>query len=153
EVARAAGGFLMRGEETAKKLNDAIADVRRLVLNEQTLTNLSRTVGNFSVVSDHALTTVDNVNSLVQSNSPSVALAVSNLVLFSKEINEFAASFSSVLTSNTTQISAAVKNIESSTVTLTNLLEDVKQGKGVAGSLIKDETMAANLSQIVSNLS
>src|SRR2546428_389909 len=83
-----------------------IADVRRLVLNEETLTNLSRTVNNFSVVSDHAVTTVDNVNSLVQSNSPSVALAVSNLVVFSKEINEFATSFSGVLTSNTVEISS-----------------------------------------------
>src|SRR6185436_1758989 len=52
EVARSAGGFLTRVDETARKLNDAIADVRRLVLNEQTLTNLSRTVGNFSVVSE-----------------------------------------------------------------------------------------------------
>src|SRR5439155_15485582 len=37
EVARSAAGFLLRVEETAKKLNDAIADVRRLVLNEETL--------------------------------------------------------------------------------------------------------------------
>jgi len=153
EVARSASGFLLRVEETATKLNDAIADVRRLVLNEQTLTNLSRTVGNFSVVSDHALTTVDNVNSLVQSNSPSVALAVSNLVVFSKEINAFATSFSSVLTSNTVEISSAVKNIESSTVVLKNLLDDLQAGKGVAGSLIKNEAMATNLSQIASNLS
>jgi len=153
EVARSAGGFLMRVDETAKKLNDAIADVRRLVLNEQTLTNLSRTVNNFSVVSDHALTTVDNVNSLVQSNRPSMALAVSNLVVFSQEINQFASSFSSVLMSNTTEISSAVKNVESSTVVLKNLLDDLHDGKGVAGSLIRNEAMAANLSEITSNLS
>jgi phospholipid/cholesterol/gamma-HCH transport system substrate-binding protein len=152
EVARSAAGFLARVDETAKKLNDAIADVRRLVLNEHTLTNLSRTVDNFSVVSEHALATVDNVNGLVETNSPSVNLAVSNLVLFSKEINSFAASFSSVVSSNTTEISSAVKNIESSTVVLKNLLEDVKDGKGVAGSLIRNEQMATNLSEIISNL-
>jgi phospholipid/cholesterol/gamma-HCH transport system substrate-binding protein len=153
EVARSAGSFLLRIEDTATRLNDAIADVRKQVLNEQTLTNLSRTVGNFSVVSDHALTTVDNVNSLVQSNSPSVALAVSNMVMFSQEINQFAISFRSVLTSNTAQIGAVVRNLESSTVTLTNLLEDVKSGKGVAGNLLQNEAMATNVSQIVSNLS
>src|SRR6266404_4627598 len=84
EVARSAGGFLMRVDETAKNLNEAITDVRRLVLNEETLTNLSRTVGNFNLVSEHTLTTVDNVNALVQSNRPSVAVAVSNVVWFSQ---------------------------------------------------------------------
>src|ERR1051325_3432320 len=62
EVARSAAGFIQRIDETAKKLNDAIADVRRLVLNEQTLTNLSSAVGNLRVVSERALGTVDNLD-------------------------------------------------------------------------------------------
>src|SRR5271165_1080469 len=46
EVARNAGGFIKRIDETASRLNDAINDVRRLVLNERTLTNLAITVSN-----------------------------------------------------------------------------------------------------------
>src|SRR6516165_2003605 len=49
EVARSAAGFLQRVDETTKKLDEAIADVRRLVLNEETLTNLSTAVGNLRV--------------------------------------------------------------------------------------------------------
>ena len=70
EVARSASGFIERIDETARKLNDAVTDVRRLVLNEQTLTNLAATVGNMRVASQHALATVDNLNSLVGSSSP-----------------------------------------------------------------------------------
>jgi len=152
EVARSAGGFVARIDDTAVRLNEAIADVRRLVLNDQTLTNLATTVGNFRNVSDHALTTVDNVNSLVQSNSPAIEMAVSNLKLFSEEINHFATEFSSVLTTNTAEITLAVKNIETSTVMLTNLLHDLETERGLAGRLIKNEDLAASVSQIASNL-
>ena len=41
EVARSAAGFLRSIEVTAKNLNDAIGDVRGLLLNEHTLTNLA----------------------------------------------------------------------------------------------------------------
>jgi phospholipid/cholesterol/gamma-HCH transport system substrate-binding protein len=122
-------------------------------LTEQTLTNLSATVANFRVVSEHALVAVDNVNSLVVSNRPSVTFAVSNLLYFSQQVNEFAASFSAVVATNTTDIGKAVKNIESSTVVLKNLLDDLEAGKGLAGSLIKNEGMASNVSEIVNNLS
>jgi phospholipid/cholesterol/gamma-HCH transport system substrate-binding protein len=59
KVARSASGFIERVDDTVKKLDAAVADVRRLVLNEQTLTNLSVTVGHMRVASEHALTTVD----------------------------------------------------------------------------------------------
>jgi len=153
EVARSAGGFLTRIDETAKKLNDAIADVRKLVLNEHTLTNLSRTVDNLNMVSDRAIRAVDNVNNLVETNSGSVTLTVSNLVDFSKELKDFGNSLGDILTSNKTEISVAVKNIEHSTEVLKSLMEDVKAGKGLAGGLIGNEQNATNFSEIISNLS
>src|ERR1039457_338274 len=39
EVARSAAGFLQRLDETAKKLDAAVTDLRRVVLNDETLTN------------------------------------------------------------------------------------------------------------------
>src|ERR1700722_5991027 len=68
EVARSASGFIQRIDGTAKKLDDAISDVRRDVLNEQTLTNLSYTVANLRQVSQDALVTVNNINSVIKSN-------------------------------------------------------------------------------------
>src|SRR4051794_3787262 len=40
EVARGALGFIQRLDETTKRLSDALNDVRRYLLNEETLTNL-----------------------------------------------------------------------------------------------------------------
>jgi phospholipid/cholesterol/gamma-HCH transport system substrate-binding protein len=153
EAARAAAGFLRRISETANRLNDAIADVRRLVLNEETLTNLSLAVGNFRLVSERALLTVDHANNLLDTNSPAVAEAVSNLVRFSQEINQFAIAFRSALETNVDEITVAVKNVENSTVLLQALLSDVQAGKGVAGNLVKNEELANHVSLIASNLS
>jgi hypothetical protein len=46
-----------------------------------------------------------------------------------------------------------VKNIESSTATLKSLLAGVQEGKGLAGELLENEQIAANVSRIVDNLS
>src|SRR5207244_2418693 len=46
EVARSASGFIQRIDETAKKLDDSVTDLRRVVLNEQTLTNFAAALNN-----------------------------------------------------------------------------------------------------------
>jgi hypothetical protein len=122
-------------------------------LNEQTLTNLSITVGNMRAASEHAVVTVDNINSLVETNSLAVASAVSNVVQFSQQINEFAGSFKDVLATNGAELAASMKNIESSTVVLKNVLEDVQSGKGLAGSVLRNEQLATNVDLIAANLS
>ena len=153
EVARSAAGFIQRIDETARKLNDTIAEVRRLVLNDQTLTNLSAAAGNLRAVSERALTMVDNINSVVATNSPAIAQSGSNLVAFSEQLNQFSSTLSGVLATNTPEINTAVKNIESSTEVLKNLLDDVQAGKGLAGTLLKNEQVSAHVSEIANNLS
>jgi phospholipid/cholesterol/gamma-HCH transport system substrate-binding protein len=152
EVARSAAGFLQRVDQTTKRLDDAIADVRRLVLNEQTLTNLSSAVASVRLASEHAVLTVDNVNSLVETNSQAVASAVSNVVYFSRQINEFAGDFKDVLATNGTELAASMKNIEASTVVLKNVIEDVQSGKGLAGTVLRNEQLATNVDIIAANL-
>ena len=153
EVARSAGSFLRRIEETANRLNDAIADVRRLALNDQTLTNLSIAVGNLRTVSEHAISAVDGLNSLVTSNAPALSTSGSNLVTFSEQLTNFGGDLSQLLATNSPVLNAAVKNIESSTIMLKDLLADVQAGKGLAGNLLQNPVLATNVSLIVSNLS
>ena len=153
EVARSAAGFIQRIDQTADKLNDAISDVRRLVLNEQTLTNLSTAVVNMRVVSERALSTVDTLDALVASNSPALANSGSNLVMFSEQMRQFAGALGGVLATNREGINAAVKNIESSTVVLKTVMDELQAGKGLAGNLLKNEQLAATVSQIANNLS
>ena len=46
-----------------------------------------------------------------------------------------------------------MKNIESSTSVLKNVLDELQAGKGLAGNLLKNEQLAATVSQIANNLS
>ena len=153
EVARSAGSFLRRIEETADRLNDAIADIRRLALNDQTLTNLSIAVGNLRTVSERAITTVDDLNALVTSNAPALSASGTNLVLFTQQLTNFGGDLSQLVDTNAPTLNAAVKNIESSTIMLKDLLADVQAGKGLAGNLLQNPELATNVSLIVSNLS
>lgn len=153
EVARSAAGFLKSVDQTTKRLDDAIADVRRLLLNEQTLTNLAVTVGNARVATEHAVATVDNINALVTTNSQAIALAVSNVVFFSQQINEVAGDLKDVVATNGNELSLSLKNFETSTETLKSLLGDVQSGKGLAGDVLKNEQLATNVNNIAANFS
>jgi phospholipid/cholesterol/gamma-HCH transport system substrate-binding protein len=153
EVARSAAGFIQRIDEVAQRLNETIADVRHYVLNEQTLTNLSAAVSRLRGFSEEALATVDDIHRLVITNRPALDTAGSNLVVFSQQLNQFGSGLNGIIATNSPGINEVVKNIESSTVVLKNLLNDLQEGKGLAGSLIKDEDAAMHVSQIASNLS
>jgi phospholipid/cholesterol/gamma-HCH transport system substrate-binding protein len=153
EVARSAAGFLKSVDQTTKRLDDAIADVRRLLLNEETLTNLAVTVGNARVATEHAVSTVDNINNLVTTNSQAIALAVSNVVFFSQQINEVAGGLKDVVSTNGSELNVSMKNLTTSTESLKSLLADVQSGKGLAGNLLKNEQLATNVNNIAVNFS
>jgi phospholipid/cholesterol/gamma-HCH transport system substrate-binding protein len=153
EVTRSADNALKRVDITISQLNDVIANVRRLTLNNRVLTNLSETVANARVISEHALAALDNINAVVESNGAPIGASVSNLMLFSGRINRIADGVNDVVETNSPEIRAAVRNLEAATATLKILLDDVHAGKGSAGKLLRDEQIAANLTLITSNLS
>ncbi len=153
QVARDASGFIVRIDDAAKKLDAAIADLRKYVLNEQTLSNFSGAVGNVRQVSEHALVAVDRLSGFVETNSAPMTVAVSNLVYFSEQMSRFSGSLNEIAATNREDISSAIKNIKASSETLKSILSDLQAGKGPAGKLLKDEQLAANISQVVTNLS
>ena len=69
-----------------KNWTPSVTDLRRVVLNEQTLTNFSVAVDNLRTFSEQAIGTVDDINALVATNGAQVGLAVSNVVFFSQEL-------------------------------------------------------------------
>lgn len=152
-VARNAAGFIERIDQTAQRLNAAIDDVRRLVLNEQTLTNLAVTVDTMRTTSERARVTVEEIHNLVATNRAPLGVTVSNLVEFSSQLEQTSANLDELLSTNGPVLSAAVKNIESSTVILESLLGDMQAGKGLAGTLLKDERLAGDVAAITRNLS
>lgn len=153
QTARDASGFIRRIDETAQKLNATIADVRTHVLNQQTLTNLAVTAANMRDVSERALVTVDGIQALVETNRPAVGGILGKLGEFSDQLNQFAAALNEVLDTNRTEISTAVKNIESASEVLNSLLGDLESGKGLAGTVLRDDEFAASVAAITDNLS
>ena len=152
EVARSAAGFLTHIDSAATNVNNALNEARATIFSLRALTNLAATFDNFHLVSERSLSIADNVGALVESNRPSINVSVSNLVFFSEEISRSAAAVRELLATNSPEIEVAVHNIESSSVTLKNLLEGVQAGKGLAGKMLENEEIAANVSQIISNL-
>jgi phospholipid/cholesterol/gamma-HCH transport system substrate-binding protein len=153
EVARSASGFIERIDETAKKLDASVSDLQRVVLNEQTLTNFSVAVGNLRTFTEQAMGTIGDINAIIATNGSQASLAVSNAVAFSQELNRLAGSADMLLATNGVEISSAVKNIEFSTEILTNLMVDLKSGRGLAGTMLQNEQFATNVQAIANNLS
>jgi phospholipid/cholesterol/gamma-HCH transport system substrate-binding protein len=153
EFTRSASGFITRIDETVKRLNDALADVERIVLNPETLTNLSQTAANLRNVTQQAHVTLNKLDQVIATNGPALNYAATNLVAFSEGMNRFAGSLNVLLETNGPQVHAAVTNLQASTESLKSVLADVQAGKGLAGDLLHNQELAGHLSQIMYNLS
>jgi phospholipid/cholesterol/gamma-HCH transport system substrate-binding protein len=152
DAARAASGFIARLDATAKKLDDAINDVRRDVLNERVLTNLANTILSLRQASADAEATVNNINELVKSNGTPASAAVSNLLAFSDRLNGIADHVQGLVATNTPQINSAISNLQISSKQITNILGQIEAGKGTAGALISNQQMADNFAALARNL-
>ena len=79
EVARGAAGFVQRLDETAKKLDASVTDLRSQVLNAQTLANFGSAITNLRVFTEQALGTVSDIHGLIGTNGSQIGLTMSNL--------------------------------------------------------------------------
>ena len=145
EVARGAAGFVQRLDETAKKLDASVTDLRSQVLNEQTLANFGSAITNLRVFTEQALGTVSDIHSLIGTNGSQIGQTMSNLVLFSAQLNRLGDSASDILATNGANLAAATKNIE-------QLTADVQAGKGLAGTLLQNPQVSTNVQLLAANL-
>ena len=67
-------------------------------------------------------------------------------------LGQFGDTFGSVLSTNSTQITEAVKNIDSSTQVLKGLLDDLQAGKGLAGNVLRNDQLAEDFRLMADNL-
>ena len=152
EVARGAAGFIQRIDETAKKLDASVTDLRTQVLNAQTLASFGTSITNLKLFTESALDTVHNINGVVITNSAQVGLAVSNAVLFSSSLDELADSARVVLATNSVNLTQATKDIADATATFKQLAADLQAGRGLAGALLQNPELATNVEGIAANL-
>ena len=153
EVARGAAGFIKRMDDTAKKLDDSVTDLRAQVLNAQTLSSFGVALTNMKAFTEQALGTITEIQSIVATNGNQVSLAVSNLVQFSGELTQLGVSAQGILATNSVNLSSATKNIDDVTVTMKQLAADLQAGRGLAGAILQNQELATNVQAIAANLS
>jgi phospholipid/cholesterol/gamma-HCH transport system substrate-binding protein len=151
EVARSAAGLLRRVDQTAAKLNEAVERMGQTIFSEQTLSNLSLSVANFRTASERALATLNNVDTIVQTNSIPLSTAMTNLVEFSEELDQVTAELQLAVATNRVEITATVRDLQSGAARVNDLLGDLQAGKGLVGGLLKDEGLRQRFSGTVSN--
>ena len=152
EIVRSAAGLMQGVTQTLKVLNEAVSRVDRTVLSDHTLSNVTTTLGNFRIVSERAVAMIDGVSRIVETNSNPISISVSNLVRFSAELDNLAGEMQLTVATNRIELTKAVKNLERTTAVLERLATDVESGKGLAGTLIKDQQLQLNLSVAMANL-
>ena len=153
EVARSAAGFIQRLDETARTIDASVIDLRREVLNAQTLANFGGAITNLRVSTEQGLATVQEVRDLVGTNRGQINLVVSNIVLFSAQLNQLAETASNLLVTNGFHLTAATRNIQDLPVDAQELISGVRAGQGLAGTLIQNNQTSTNFQALAENLS
>jgi ABC-type transporter Mla subunit MlaD len=146
EVARGAAGFVQRLDETAKKLDASVTDLRAKVLNAQTLATFGESLTNLRTVTEQAVDAVHGVNEIIVTNREQVGVAMSNIVLFSTQLSRLGSTAQDILVTNGENLTAATRNIE-------QLTENVKSGRGLAGMLLQNPALSTNVQLLAENLS
>jgi len=166
DAARDALGLVKRLDQAAARVDQAVERVNRTVLSETTLTNFAALVENFRIVAEQtrtvteravalenkAIGTLDRVDTLLNTNTVPIQMAVSNVLRFSEQLNRVGSDLQETMGSNRPTIQAALRNLETASAQVTNLLGDVNSGRGLAGALLKDEGLARSFKQLASDL-
>jgi phospholipid/cholesterol/gamma-HCH transport system substrate-binding protein len=159
EMARSAGDVMKELSGTLAEvrhvLNEAgggVANVRRIVLDPQTLSNLSTTIGNFRHVSEQTVTAMDDIAVLVQTNTQPISRSVSNLVRLTERAEQLTAHLDETILTNRANLGTAVSNFQQASASLKEIAAGLENGQGLAGSVLKDPQLQAQVAQSISNL-
>ena len=151
-MARGAAGFIQRLDDTAKKLDASVSDLRSQLLNATVLANFGSAVTNLRVATEQALATMDDLHDLVGTNRAQVNTAVSNLVLFSAQLTALGDSATNLLATNGLNLTAATQNIQDLTSQAKQVMAEVQAGKGLVGTLLQNPQVTTNIQDLAANL-
>jgi phospholipid/cholesterol/gamma-HCH transport system substrate-binding protein len=152
EVAHSATLLLKRFDQLGATVGDAISRVNNQVLDAQTLSNLSLTIQNFQGVSAHAVSLIDNASGVISNAGPVLTVSLTNLFEFSRKLEKVAMEVDETIVTNRVELNESMKNLRDATASLKQMTADMQAGKGVAGALLGDEQLRAQISLTVSNI-
>jgi phospholipid/cholesterol/gamma-HCH transport system substrate-binding protein len=151
EAVRSISGLLDQAKQTMKDLDQAITNVNRTVLSPDTLGDFSKSIINLQAASATAMKVASAAEVLFDTNSPTIRIALTNFEGFSEKLKLAADQLNDVIATNQAGIGDAVKNLRDTTATFKKLASDVDAGKGLAGALLKDESLKMQMSSLLTN--
>jgi len=153
EAVRSTSGLLEQARKTMVSLDQAIVNVNNTILSAQTLTNLGNTISNLQSVTASAKRTTETLEAVINSNAPPLSITMSNLQAASEKLNRLANELEGAVSTNRNDLTATIKDLRSTAHNFDQLSTDLQSGKGLAGSLLKDEQLAAQTATMVANIS
>lgn len=152
EAARSATHLLTKLDAAMDRINGAIGRVDKLLLSEQTLTDLSATAGNIREVTERAKGAVSRVDLLVATNAVSFTAALSNLNAVAVSLQGVATNLNSTFQRADPAFQTALKEAAAATADLRVVTGEIREGRGMVGALLHDEAVRDNFSLTISNL-
>jgi len=151
-VAQSASTLMDRLSATVSQLNSAVLRLDRTLLAEQSLSNLTLTVSNLKSVSDHAVDTMATIKEFLNTNTVSLSRSVTNFQAFTEKLNNVTVELHETVATNRVELTAAMKNIGRASERADRILQQVDEGKGLVGTLLRNEQMAEYTALTLSNL-
>jgi phospholipid/cholesterol/gamma-HCH transport system substrate-binding protein len=148
---RSVSGLLETARKAMKDVDQAITNVNRTILAEDTLAKFSGAMSNFEAVTSSASTSAAEVRAMLASDGPPLNAAITNFVNFSEKLNAVTAQLGQTISTNSGDVTVAVKNFRDASEALKQIADGLQAGQGVAGSLLKDEKMKAELQSLITN--
>lgn len=130
------------------KLDEVMTNVNALLVNVNntldpaTQKNLQDAIANLNHSMKNVNGTTLKVDQMVATNQPKLNNIVNNFNKSSDNLAQFSLQLDKIEVENLQKI---INNLESTTISLNTMLNDLNNGKGTAGKLLKDEKMYNNL--------
>ncbi|HMD55589.1 MAG TPA: MlaD family protein [Phycisphaerae bacterium] len=151
EQIESVSGLLDQAKATLKDADEAITNVNHTVLSPETLGKVGLAVSNLQVISVTAVAMIEQAKGLLDTNVGPVNSAVSNFLALSASLTNTAAEFDQIIVTNRDDVRQMIANLKNTSDDFKKLAADLQAGKGVAGGLLKDEKMKAQMASLISN--
>jgi phospholipid/cholesterol/gamma-HCH transport system substrate-binding protein len=153
QAVQSISGVIDEAKKTMKDLDQAITNINASALSTNTLAHFVLSVSNLEVVSQRAVSAAGRAEDLLITNTAPFNAAVSNFQALSARLNKSAAELDQIIVTNQGDVTKIVQNLTVTSDKFKQIAVDLEAGKGLAGSLLKDEQMKAQMVSVVSNTS
>jgi len=141
--------FVEQGQQLMSDIDKAVINVNSTVLAAAALTNFETTMTNLGSVTEDAAAMSKEVRGILDSNAPSIHVAITNFAALAGKLDLMADKLDSVISTNTSDVTEAVKSLKAASAYLQQLSGGLQAGQGLVGSWLKDEQMKTNFAAML----